>query len=160
MNWKLWNPYSGTFPLPRGPRFPRKDFTPKDLERFHAEEEDYRKSIVAFGLNYNPKGISVRHENCYKVAHQDPLTGSWRVTRFDSDGFPSGHDGCNSQAEAYYSALINGIAFESIPCPPYEDGTKEEIISRLKTQRDRPNDFITLLLFWRMDHQTIWELTD
>lgn len=156
-----WNPYTDSFPLPELTRMPSLEHygTDRWLE-WEAKEEQRTKAIIAFGLNRNPKAISVRHENGYKVAHQEPSTGCWRVTSFDLDGFPNGHDMRESQADAYYTALSNGLAFEDVPCAPFEEGTKDEIIERLRNNKQREFDVTTLLLFFRMPHNLIWKLID
>lgn len=82
----------------------------------------------------------------------------WRVTYFDAAGWSNGHDYFSHWEDAACSMLDGAEDYvASIPMPPVEEGTREELLERVATGREGKHTATTLLIIHRCGWDEIFE---
>jgi hypothetical protein len=103
----------------------------------------------------------------YALLSRDPFDRDcWRRTLFDEEGWPIRHTCYFTKLEAFKETVDrDGALAVDIPCPPRQDGTTEELLSRYgEMVRARRDDLKTeigrlfkeLLLFRYLSHSDIF----
>lgn len=105
------------------------------------------------------KRVSSKKKGCFAVKYKDgryamvtPNNGDewWRLTTYDSDGFAFGHH-CDTWEKIASEAMCGAIEFvDDIPEPPWDSGTKEELLDKVRRNDCGPHTTKTLSLLYNM----------